>query len=125
MDFILEVTPPSDQKREKEVAKIDAHFLTPPKRKKRFVSQNFQITPLTSEEKTLELFRLAKNGQINELRDLISWGVEDINAIGALGYTALMWVALKGLVNVIDLLIKSNANIFLINQKGYTALHYA
>lgn len=125
MDIVFEVTPPPDEKRKAEVAKIDTHFLTPPKRKKRSVSQHSQITPLTPEEKTLELFRLAKNGQVDELRDLIAWGVDDINAISALGNTALMWAARNGRVNVIDLLIKSNANIFLTNQKGYTALHCA
>lgn len=124
MDFIsLKVTPPPDGDKKKVTTEMNDRFLTPPKRQK--IPKKSKITPLTPEEKTQELFRLAKNGNTYELRDLIAWGIDDINAANFKGYTALMWAAINGHIDVIDLLIQSKANIFLNNHRGHTALHCA
>lgn len=121
----FKLTPPPFEKRCRQVIEVDTTLLTPPSTpKKKKPTIKVYSAESTLEEKTLLLFQLAKDGNADDLVNLISLGI-DINAKNFRGCTALILAVDKNHINVIDILIKAKANIFLQDNKNHTALHHA
>lgn len=67
------------------------------------------------------LVKAAKNGDVEELKDLIEKGA-DVNAKNTKGETALIAAAERGHLNIVDILFEKDADINAKNNKGWTAL---
>ena len=66
----------------------------------------------------------AKNGDIEEVRELLDAGI-DVNSLNSEGATPLHWAAFKGHVEVAKLLVKRGAKVNALTKKGSTPLRLA
>lgn len=70
------------------------------------------------------LITAAANGDAGTLHDLIA-GNSDVNAVDAIGATALMYAARNNQIECMKVLLDAGADPFLKTKKGYTALWFA
>ena len=88
---------------------------------------NFIIkdTGFSRKNETLDIFKAIRNNDVEAVDNYINDG-EDVNLIlDHDGFNFLMWASEKGHVEIIDLIIKSGADINAETISGYTALMYA
>ncbi|XP_076442184.1 G patch domain and ankyrin repeat-containing protein 1-like [Babylonia areolata] len=71
-----------------------------------------------------ELFRLAQNGNTEDVRVLLQKGV-DVNCTDQFGWTATMSAAYEGHVAVVQILVKAGADLTIRNTQGHTVLSLA
>lgn len=76
------------------------------------------------EEGLTEMMICAANGDLDRLKELVSFGV-DVNAQSNLGTSALMYAVKNNHIAVVDFLLGVGANARLISAKGSTALSIA
>ncbi len=71
----------------------------------------------------LDLINAAKESDIEKIKELIKQDI-DINTCDSRGYTAMLWAAQKGNIDIVNLLIKNGANIEAKHEasRGYTPL---
>lgn len=129
--FISIVVPPVDEKQEKkervapEISKKPINKTLPSKRKQKMISPRYDGIESSPSEQNADLFfQYAKDGNEDGIKQLLSLGIA-VNATNRYGYTALMRATINGRLNVIDVLLQANANIFLKDHKGRTALHHS
>lgn len=70
------------------------------------------------------LHEAAKNGDLEEVRELLKAGV-DVNSLNSEGATPLHWAAFKGHVDVAKALIENGARVNAETKKGSTPLRLA
>jgi len=71
-----------------------------------------------------EIHDAAKEGRVNDVRELIESGV-DVDQRDGEGWTALMWGSRVGDLEVVKLLHGNGADLMAKNDKGSTSLHHA
>jgi len=80
---------------------------------------------LSAKHMQMEVFRAARTGACDELRELLARG-GDPNAVDGEGMTAMMMAAGRGHLNCVQVLVESGADINLQDKrKGLTALKFA
>ena len=67
------------------------------------------------------LIRAVRNGDFENFVRLLDYGTE-VNLQNEDGYTALMWAAIYGNLDIVRLLLDRGANLYLQNNNGKTAL---
>lgn len=67
------------------------------------------------------LIRSAKEGRLEDVRDLLKQGA-DVNARTDSGATALMWACFFGKLEVVNELLRNGADVNAKDNKGWTAL---
>jgi ankyrin repeat protein len=74
------------------------------------------------------LIEASRNGQINQVKKLLDWwklGKPNINVTGFQGRTPLIMAVAEGHTEVVQLLVRKGANIFVQDMNGDSVLNYA
>jgi uncharacterized protein len=86
---------------------------------------NNQVKPaLTKPNLNTQLLIAAQNGNIKEVRSLISQAT-DVNTRDEYGWTPLLWAAMNGNTDIVRVLLVSGANPNTRNKYGWTPLMWA
>ncbi|XP_067659826.1 uncharacterized protein [Haliotis asinina] len=64
-------------------------------------------------------------GKLEELKRILDTGRADVNSRDGVGRTPVMWAALRGHRNVVELLVSRGADVSLVDDGGYNILHWA
>ena len=83
---------------------------------------------MLAEKKKIQrkLCKYSEEGNVKEVRNILSSGVSpNFSKAGSLGRTPLIYAALYGREDVVELLLNMGADPNLANPRGYTPLHYA
>jgi ankyrin repeat protein len=91
-------------------------------------SQIKQINPVkqekTKQNLNAQLLMAAQNGNIAEVRSLISQAT-DVNVRDEYGWTPILWAAMNGHTDIVRVLLVSGANPNTRNKYGWTPLMWA
>jgi ankyrin repeat protein len=87
------------------------------------IKKNVQ-QPKTKQNLNAQLLIAAQNGNLKEVRSLISQAT-DVNVRDEYGWTPLLWAAMNGHTDIVRVLLVSGANPNTRNKYGWTPLMWA